>query len=645
MTTIRKIVTSKIDGNGADSSDTNEIRPFGETSFYIDGNNKLTLLMFDGVRTHRRSKVLSPGVLYGSNGDSGDGAGLDTIKLIPDAELYNNGSNQYLVVDPTTPNHIHIRAGGNIDNSTAELYLGGETNHFRVNDNGYAAIRAANSLELNIGNATYTLSYDQMVGSSFQIAGGIQGPVQTSFLSTNGLGITIDGFNTPNTVDIGNIPSSTVLRLKDGDGAGNIIVQSLGTSLKLQTNNNSTWEFNDNGSLTIPGTVEQGNAKLDLNWSDAGYVMLTSKTDYTTSVFLGEGQASLTGRIGAAIVVGEAGQNAQTTYEQKVIELDAAFAVESYTGAGYPAGPTSSQALNLAKALNPLIPDAWITIANELKTAWDTWQEVLTYSDVLIAVGGSDNVWKFDPTGNLTLPNNAVIRTDGSNVEVGGVTNFNVEAAGVVNIYTDTNGVAPHQWQFGDDGSLTFPDTTVQTTAYTGTGAITFTANEIEGNTFGGAGTTFSKSADFNGSDYSTGGGTLPFINMGADSDVDNIQVGWIVTFASGETRTVASEPYKPLGTYWFIGFNSSYSWSAGDVMPITFSSPDYVAGTDPEVTLTAGTQSWTFDDAGSITFPDASVQTTAYVPEENLVKSQVNGPLPLVLTPTALQSRQTELI
>jgi hypothetical protein len=38
--------------------------------------------------------------------------------------------------------------------------------------------------------------------------------------------------------------------------------------------------------------------------------------------------------------------------------------------------------------------------------------------------------------------------------------------------------------------------------------------------------------------------------------------------------------------------------------MPVTFSSPDYVAGTDPQVTLTAGTESWIFDNTGDLTLP-----------------------------------------
>ncbi len=139
MTRIRRINVSQVEGGGAENTDINEIRPNGETAFYIDNNNKLTMMMFDGVRTHLKSKVLSPGVMFGSNADAGDGSGADTIKLIPDANLhYNNGSygnNQHIVVDPTGPNHIHLRAGGTIDSSNVELYLGGEQTFVRVSDN------------------------------------------------------------------------------------------------------------------------------------------------------------------------------------------------------------------------------------------------------------------------------------------------------------------------------------------------------------------------------------------------------------------------------------------------------------------------------------------------------------------------------
>lgn len=142
--TIRRINVSQINGNNADTNDVSEIRPYGEIGLYEGdyinslGYDRLELLIHDGKRTHLKSKVLSPGMFYGSNADSGDGLGLDTIKLIPDAGLYYNGGNygndQYLVVDPTAPNHIHIRAGGTIDQSNADLFLGGEQNHVKVSD-------------------------------------------------------------------------------------------------------------------------------------------------------------------------------------------------------------------------------------------------------------------------------------------------------------------------------------------------------------------------------------------------------------------------------------------------------------------------------------------------------------------------------
>jgi len=61
---------------------------------------------------------------------SGDGNGYSTIELVPDVDRYN--SDQYLIVDPTAPGHIHIRAGGTQDNSGADLILGGENSHVKV---------------------------------------------------------------------------------------------------------------------------------------------------------------------------------------------------------------------------------------------------------------------------------------------------------------------------------------------------------------------------------------------------------------------------------------------------------------------------------------------------------------------------------
>jgi hypothetical protein len=78
-------------------------------------------ITFDGVQ------------VIGAGTASGDGYGLGTLELVPDGDIT---SDQYLIIDPTAPNHIHIRAGGTQDASTADLFLGGERNNVHISDGG-----------------------------------------------------------------------------------------------------------------------------------------------------------------------------------------------------------------------------------------------------------------------------------------------------------------------------------------------------------------------------------------------------------------------------------------------------------------------------------------------------------------------------
>ena len=78
---------------------------------------------------------------------SGDGFGLSTISINPDT---GTESDQYIIIDPTVPNHIHIRAGGQIDNSAADLIIGGERTHVLVTDGGRdVAISTATTQDFN----------------------------------------------------------------------------------------------------------------------------------------------------------------------------------------------------------------------------------------------------------------------------------------------------------------------------------------------------------------------------------------------------------------------------------------------------------------------------------------------------------------
>ena len=97
---------------------------------YWDDFSGHTSSLSDGDQMIIGNNSISLRKIYGGGENSGDGNGYDTIELIPDSGLYNN--NQYLVIDPTAPNHIHIRAGGNIDDSNAELIIGGENSYVKI---------------------------------------------------------------------------------------------------------------------------------------------------------------------------------------------------------------------------------------------------------------------------------------------------------------------------------------------------------------------------------------------------------------------------------------------------------------------------------------------------------------------------------
>lgn len=106
-----------------------DVSDLTDTEGLLNGGNANTGdVTFDGVK------------VIGAGTDSGDGNGYATLELVPDSNLYQNG--QYLVIDPTFPSHIHIRAGGLQDESNAQLFLGGENNHVRVSD--YDGVRLQN---------------------------------------------------------------------------------------------------------------------------------------------------------------------------------------------------------------------------------------------------------------------------------------------------------------------------------------------------------------------------------------------------------------------------------------------------------------------------------------------------------------------
>ena len=91
---------------------------------------------------------------------SGDGNGYTTLELTPDTDL---GTDQYIILDPTGPNHIHIRAGGAIDDSTADLIIGGEDINLVVSD-------ASNEIEMKRKSTLFVTDYTLTSGSGYSTA-------------------------------------------------------------------------------------------------------------------------------------------------------------------------------------------------------------------------------------------------------------------------------------------------------------------------------------------------------------------------------------------------------------------------------------------------------------------------------------------
>jgi hypothetical protein len=124
-------------------------------------------ITFDGVK------------IIGAGDASGDGNGYGTMELVPDGDRYE--SDQYLIIDPTAPNHIHIRAGGEQDGSQADLILGAENTNVIVSDNnGTVGITSSTSGELlilneatepSLGVVTYYLATLPSIGDTVNVEG------------------------------------------------------------------------------------------------------------------------------------------------------------------------------------------------------------------------------------------------------------------------------------------------------------------------------------------------------------------------------------------------------------------------------------------------------------------------------------------
>jgi len=228
-----------------------------------------------------------------------DGSG--TINLIPDASLA--AGDQYIIVDPTGPNHIHLRAGGTGDASGADLYLGAEETFVQVSDSTGAVTVSTKDGVGNTFSYEFTndgsLSVPNAVSATGNITGAslsVSGNVNASNLLTSGIlsaGGNISGVNLSVS---GNINAANLI----GNGSNLTNLPSQLGNFQISTNTLSV----NNNSLDINIQTASANAGTP-NGQD---INLTAANGFDVgiggeiNITAGDGGANGTGQGGAIAI-------------------------------------------------------------------------------------------------------------------------------------------------------------------------------------------------------------------------------------------------------------------------------------------------------------------------------------------------------
>ncbi len=192
---------------------------------------------------------------------------VSTMTLTPDA----NYNSQSLVLDPTAPGHIHLRAYAfsNIDEPAANIFLGGEDTAFEITSgaNNQAVIHSNGKAwtfgddgNISSDTLTFTTTYANYTTTEYQTAGIWE--------------VYVDDFNT------GPYEGYSRINVTFKDNQINkpqvyIENQAANTGVPYR------WIFDENGNLTLPGdVVGPANANLTI-YSNAGVHSFTFADDGT----------------------------------------------------------------------------------------------------------------------------------------------------------------------------------------------------------------------------------------------------------------------------------------------------------------------------------------------------------------------------
>ena len=430
---------------------------------------------------------------------------VSTMVLTPDSG-YNS---QALVLDPTGPGHIHLRApGANIDEPSANLFLGGEDTAFEITEgaNNQAVIHSngkawtfGNDGNISSDTLTFTTTFANVKTVEYQTAGVWDLYVEDGITGSNTASSRLNVSFKDNLIDQ---PQVYIENTKESDG------------IALR------WTFDENGNLNFPRDVA-GNTDPYLNIFGG-----STPTIQSTDVSLA-GPANLAIQSDYLNLSGSTGNRIAIYADNGEIGTEANMVL--YTNLGDP-GNIVSWILDTTGNLtlpntSSVLANVSITLeANDtgnitgLNLIGDSNANLYAHGNVTIVSDSSNTTatWAFDATGNLTLPGNLVIAgntsifgTDAALIQTtdnrpllalssganGAVSSLWVEDIGnvgtsniaavyanptsgskIVRIAVGQNGGGgPNLWDFGTTGILTLPQgSQISETANT---SVNITAN------------------------------------------------------------------------------------------------------------------------------------------------------------------------
>jgi hypothetical protein len=589
------------------------------------------------------------GYIQWDGNSSGDNNGYTTLRLVPDDTLVDN--DQYLIVDPTDPYHIHIRAGGTQDSSQAELFLGGETNYVRVRDgtgvrlqnqtrddnvSGYSDPADFNTGTWYESSGTYYVQYTTvdagLINVSFQFNddnentllvyynGGANTAKLTSAGSVNNLGggvyrvsvneappaspttITELAYtiwtNRTNSARLEN-NDFTVLVTDDvtitGADGFRLVNESADESIQIITNDNATsrfWDFGSDGNLSLPagGYISVSGGLIGSGASPAPTI-----SGFSTAEFLGNitgGNIGTTGNVTSGNIITAGSVNVGGN-----VNLTGAESTD-----------TARIFADVASSTTSLVLEVGDDNADSIVLRHYSFAASNTI-DMLTATRASDTAANVSVTGNLSASGNVTgsnliaSTTIYGNVDVvlGNIANASATKTRITsfgaNSYIQTgNGTA------GSTGNIVFApylDATEKVVIDTASGNVTaanFTGNiTITGNVTGTSANVDLVAGAYEWSFDNTGNLTLPgntfAVNYANNTPVD-VVTRFEGTWAVPTGNSTQSFTVDPGDTY--------YMWVEGNIPNGIIAWNATATVTNTNVPVVGAQYAWVYDGAGT---------------------------------------------